>query len=206
MMDSILHSLLTRQLWIGFVLGYVTRYAYCHLHARWLDKHRPLAHGKRHRRPLVNRSILGGSLALGVILFSLVQVQGTSRRTDENTATITAMANAAIDCENQRRAYAAVDHKLQVENDAYAAVERELNAQSIQVNSDWISLVVDPPQEIFDLHTTDPAYQAWARGVNQNYLTKRAEIDKQLADATAKREAVVAERAAHPVPEPTCGK
>lgn len=205
-MNEALRDLWSWQMGIGFALGYLTRYLWCHWHARWLDRHRPFADGHRHRRPQINRTWIGGGLALMAVAFSLVSTQDTRDRTLENVRNTEALAKSTLDCENRLTAAIVADHNLQMENDALAADERELTNQSLRAASDYLTLVVTPPQNIFDLHTTDPKYQEWARGVTQQYLDKLMTVQQKLQAISDKREAVVAERNQHPLPSPTCTK
>jgi hypothetical protein len=51
--------------------------------------------------------------------------------------------------------------------------------------TDWLATVVNPPQKIFNLHTTDPEYQTWARQVNHDYLDKIDAINARRQQVTA---------------------
>lgn len=199
--------------YIGMIVGFVLRYCWCQIKVRWLDKHHPLPDGAHRERPIINRSSIGMVLALGVVLFSLISVSDTSQRTNTNAAEVKqlsadakAQSDAVAACEDKLAQAIADDRALSLENDALAAVERDLNSQAQSITDEWLSLVVNPPQQFFDLHTTDPRYQQWARGVNTQYQAKhQAIIDRQTA-ASAQRQAVVAKRTANPVPDPHCSK
>jgi hypothetical protein len=197
-MTDALNNLLTWQFTLGVIVGYAMRHAWCYVHAGWLDKHRPYLDGHPHRRPMVNRTWVGGALALSAVAFSLAQAQSAHDKTVE-------LSTTTLICENKLAAAISADRSLQEQNDALAAVERGLNYDSLKASAAWLALVVTPPQRIFDLHTTDPVYQEWARGVNQDYLGQLMAINQKLQAATAAREGIVAQRAAHPIPPPNCG-
>lgn len=159
-MNNALHQLMSWSLVVGFVLGYFTRYAWCLCHARWLDKYRPNRDGSKHRRPVINATWLGGGMALSAVAFSLYQAQHARDVTVEQAKSTRTLA-------------------LGVAWDQYYAGKERCAL------TDWLAKVVAPPQNIFDLHTTDPAYQDWARGVNRGYLTKLDKIGQQRVTTVA---------------------
>lgn len=70
-----------------------------------------------------------------------------------------------------------------------------------QVNStvDWLSLVVEPPQDILNLPANDPRRREWVVNTKNDW---REKIDgNRIA-----REKALQDRKNHQYPEPTCGK
>lgn len=67
--------------------------------------------------------------------------------------------------------------------------------------TDWLALVVSPPQNIFNLHTTDPDYQNWARGVNRDYLNKLDSIGADRRKVSTEQPKTMP-----PILDQTCGK
>jgi hypothetical protein len=61
----------------------------------------------------------------------------------------------------------------------------------------WVTVGMVPPPSIFSLHTTDPAYQEWAKGVNQHFLDEMNGIEQQRAT-------IDASQLKHPLLGPTC--
>lgn len=174
---------------VAFVAGMLARRLYCVVKMKYLDRRDPA--NAPHRERL--KTII---LAWGIIGVSLVYMGVQTQITHNVTVTQAEQAKqlAAQVAECDREFHSAVESQtaLSRQNDDLAAQER-------QALTDWLALVVNPPQDIFNLHTTDPRYQEWARSVNQQYLDRLQVVEQ-------KREAITAERAKHPLPAPTCGK
>lgn len=193
-----------------YAAGFLTRVVYCKVKMRVLDWRHPENAPHQHKFKML---IVGWAFAGVGIVFTGVQAQVAHNQTVAQARLSVAQAEQAkqfaqttAQCENQLRATLIDQKNLQTENDAYAAQERDLNAAENKATADYFTLVVTPPQDIFDLHTTDPRYQDWARGVTNDFVKKLQDIGTTRDQATAKREAVVTERAKHQLPEPNCGK
>lgn len=178
---------------IPFILGYSARHIYCRIRARWLDKHRPNGDGAPHRVPVPNRIWLGGLLGLAAVGWSMYSVDQTAHRTDQIITDARAFSLEVRDCQRQFNTAIRWQRQLDQDNSDLAAEDRKALA-------DWLAALVAPTDpDIAKLQTNDPIRQAWALAVTVDYQKRQSAIEQQ-------REANNRTKAAHPLPEPTCGK
>lgn len=193
MIDHLLDTIFSWTFVITFMLGYCSRHIYCRIRARWLDKHQPNGDGSKHRVPIPNRIWLGGLLGLTAVAWSLYSVGQTSRRTDQVTDDTRNLTIEVKEC--QRQTFTALHWQRQLDLD-----NADLAAKDRKALADWLAILVAPPDpNIAKLDTGNPVRQAWALGVTMDYQKRQAAIEAQ-------REINNQIRAAHPLPEPTCGK
>lgn len=101
-------------------------------------------------------------------------------------------AQESWDCNRQFGDALRARSALSIENERLATIERDAQQQ-------WLLTLINPPPDVKHLSGDDPRRQAWGLAVTQTYLDTVASARKQRA-------ANDAERARHPLPEPTCGK
>lgn len=88
-----------------------------------------------------------------------------------------------------------VRSKISEDNDHWSYVQRT-------ALGDWLKDIVAPPSEIAYLRANDPAnpkVTQWALGITTKYST-------MIQRAQSEQDDVLKERAAHPLPQPTCGR
>jgi hypothetical protein len=136
---------------IAFIAGILVRRLWCMVKNKYLDRVDPANAPHRDSLKVI---ILAWGIIAAAIIYIGVQTQATYGVT-------VAQARSS---------------QLLVERvawDQYFAYQERCALTS------ELRLIVDPPQEIFDLHTTDPKYQAWARKVNMDYLKKLDAISER---------------------------
>lgn len=104
---------------------------------------------------------------------------------------ISAQTQQNANCVREFNQTLRVRSAITAENDALSIQQRELIYH-------WIHTLVFPPPDVADLDPDDPARERWA--INFTIETDRlfaASIEEQRVNDT--------ERAAHPLPPPTCG-
>ena len=65
---------------------------------------------------------------------------------------------------------------------------------------------LEPPADMAALDSDDPVRADWAAAVTRKYLAQIETAQAQQRVLAARAEELANERAAHPYPEPTCGK
>jgi hypothetical protein len=191
MISDIFADLLSWQFVVGLALGFSLHRCYAHVKAGWLNRRRPLPGGLKRHADGVNSSWLTRVLAAGIIVYSLVQVQATAHRTDVIINDARTFSAEVQECQRQFNGALRARAAITTENDYLSQVQRTALA-------DWLHDLLFPPPEVVKLDRTGPAYNQWALNLTQRYYGI-------IADAQAKQDENNRERAAHPLPEPTCG-
>lgn len=174
---------------IAFLAGILARRAYCWVHNKWLDRVEPAK--APHREHLRGVVLAWGVVMMGMIYIG-VQTQTTHNQTVTQAEQAKAFAAQVAACETEL--VTAVRNR-----DALKSREDTIANEEHKAWTDWLALGFSPPQDVFNLQTIDPRYQAWARTVNAQYIQRLNELESQ-------RVALADELAHHPLPEPTCGK
>lgn len=151
-------SLFTPSGAVMFAAGFMARRAWCWLKNRHLDRVDP--EGAPHR-DAIKMVVFGWGIAMVGFIYVAVQTQVTHDVTVKQ-------ADSA--------------HSLAVS----VAWENYFGGQERCALTKWVAQGMAPPQNVFDLHTTDPRYQEWARGVNMTYLNRINDIGQQRAAVAAK--------------------
>lgn len=136
---------------ISLIAGMVIMATYCNVKESMSHHKHP---GSPHRRQKWQTTIIGWTLIIFIIGYIGVETQ------EAHDATI-----------DQAQETKALVYKI--------AWDEYFSGRERCALTQWLSIGMVPPQALFDKHTTDPEYQAWAKGVNENYLKKLNDIENK---------------------------
>lgn len=183
---------------LGVLFGFGLQRAYEFSKACYQNRHAPLPNGEKHHMPSVNRTWLASAIALGVVAWSIFQIEVTARRTDTIINDARTFSAQVKDCQREFNAALAARSKIAADNDKWSAIQRK-------ALGDWLFEILNPPPDIGQIRATDPnfqsnpRYQQWGIDVTQHYYTIINHAQREQDDN-------IAEREQHPLPEPTCGR
>lgn len=191
-MNTILTSLYSWPFAAGILVGYVGQRCYAHAKARYLNAHHPLSNGHRHLAGRINRVWVVGAITAATIGWVLLQIQTQADRTTDVINDARTFAVQVKDCQREFNEAIRLRSRLSEEDSRLSLTQRDALAN-------WLRDLLNPPPNIAALPGNDPIRQQWAVDTTERYyaIIKKAQDDQvKLADY----------RAAHPLPEPTCGK
>ncbi|AXN53290.1 membrane protein [Mycobacterium phage Thonko] len=191
MMQSVLTVIYSLPFLLGFVAGLIGMRAAQETRCRWLERHQPLPDGKRRR--------VGGLIAFGVLGYVLVQVGQTEQHYRD-------LGNEMRRCQIEFNTSLNKRAEITQENDRLSREQRDLFAELERLQAVWIGRLINLPPELIDLPQADVRVQDYGRTVTRIYQ-ERAETLRGKVDAISKRQAELErERAANPLPPPSCGQ
>lgn len=192
MISDVFGNLISWQFVVGLIVGFTLHRGYAYGLAAWRNRHRPLPGGRKWHADGVNSNWIARFIAVGVILYSLVQMHATAQRTDAVINDARTFSAEVQDCQRQFNEALRARSAITTENDELSQIQRTALA-------DWLHDLLFPPPDMVKLGRTGPEYNKWALDLTQHYYGI-------IADAQRKQDENNRERAAHPLPEPTCGR
>jgi predicted PurR-regulated permease PerM len=132
---------------------------------------------------------LRAGIAVGISAIVIVSMQSSIAYNLAN-----ATAQEVKDCQHEFNTVLRARAKLAEENDNWSQIQRK-------ALGDWLRTIVSPPPDIValqDANPNDPKARAWGIKVTLHY-------SQIIQDAQKQQDEVLAERATHPLPAPTCG-
>ena len=128
-----------------------------------------------------------GGIAVGVVAIVITSFQSQS-------AYITAQQTAkdARACQIEFTAALAERGKISNEND-------NLSHEQRKIVFDWIHDLIFPPPPYASMYPNDPERHAYG-------ILRTQDTERRFADLIKRQDALIAERAKHPYPDPTCGR
>lgn len=170
---------------IAFMLGVVAARLYYFVQERLEDKLDPSCAPHHHR---FRSLILLWSFIFIVTGFIGFQQQQTANQVRQLSAD-------TLDC--QKQFFTALKARAQSNDQT-----DEWSRQKTLAISNWLRDILTPPSEMLKIREdspSDPRYTAWVIDTTSNYLRQIDALEKAQEDA-------LADRAAHPLPEPSCGR
>ena len=195
-MNAILHTIYSAEFFIGALSGAVMMKFYQWQHCRHLDKVHPLPGGRRHM-PGVNIPVLGvvlSVLALGYVLF---QTQETEGRYQGLAARVTR-------CQSVFQQNIAARATISVENDRISVLQREKLTELDELTGEWIDHLLHPPPHLDGTTLTDPGRQGYMITVTRIFQEHATKLRSDIEALRIEQDRLAAERAAHPIPDPSC--
>lgn len=181
---------------IAFLAGVVARRAWCVARNKYLDRVDPANAPHKDSAKVI---VLAWGITLLAIIYIGVQTQATYTTTVKLTRDV-----ARCWTESYQSTKAQID--INQQNDVTTREQQELQRQYDRATSDWLKLLVNPPGPLADQPTTSPDRQKWGLEITAEYQAKLDDLGAKF-DALVKRRAQLdRDRAAHPLPETTCGK
>lgn len=141
----------------GVLVGMAVQRAWCFAQARWLDKRRPLASGKRRRIGGLNKVYLVGAAVAVVLAYQIAEAQRLSSCQQEFAEVLS--ARSAITVENDR-----------------------LSSQERTAFANWLRDLLNPPPDIAALDPNSDERQAWALQRSQFYYGQIAAAEAEQAE------------------------
>jgi len=166
---------------VAFMTGVLLTRCYYFGRDKWMDRVDP-ANAPHHR--VWKSVVMAGALTVLAVLYIGVQTQKTHDATLD-------LAQSTRYCEQQFNSAFSARSRALDEADSYADQERRALV-------DWLTQIVDPPPDVAATHTTDPAYQGWARAITQIYLDRITALQNERQAALNKRGAIA-------LPDAKCG-
>ena len=195
-MNGVLHTIYSAEFFVGAVSGAAMMKLYQWHHCRHLDKVAPLPGGRRHV-PGVNIPVLGvvlSVLALGYVLF---QTQETEER-------YKGLADRVSSCQAVFQSNIAARSAITAENDRVSILQRDKLSALDALTGQWIDRLLNPPPNIAGLAINDPRRLVWNEDVTRFYYEQTTALRADIENLRIEQDRLAAERAAHPIPDPSC--
>lgn len=196
---NILSTIYSMAFLIGAVAGAVLMRCAQYGQCKWLDQHHPLPDGRKRRPPVINRSWVGGLMAVGTLGYVLLQVgqtesryEGLADRLDSCQVGLTDAINARADITSQ--------------NDALSVRQRDLLTELDDASGIWINRLINPPADIAALDLRDPRRASWSFDVTRVYYERASKLRAEIATLRAEATRLTEERSAHPLRPPSCDR
>jgi hypothetical protein len=197
-MTNVLELIYSIPFLAGGLVGALGMKLYQRAVCRHLDKTHPLPSGERRRIPGLSRTWLGGLLTFAVLGYVLLQVNQTEahyRQLGDEMRHCQIEFNAAL---NARAA-------ITTENDELSRQQRDLLAESDEAESIWIDRLINLPEDIAGLPSTDDRVQQWGKAVTRVYFERIGHINAKITAISDRQQQLEQDRRNHPLPEPSCG-
>ncbi|AYB70560.1 hypothetical protein SEA_SERENDIPITOUS_18 [Mycobacterium phage Serendipitous] len=197
-MTSVLSLLYSLPFAIGLVIGVAGMKVYQHAQCKIADAQHPLP-GGRHRHPApISRVWVGGFLTIAVLGYVLLQVGQIETR-------YKGLADNVERCQVEFQQAITARSKITTENDQLSRQRQDLLQEYGRATSLWLSQLVNLPEDIADLSSTDPRVIAWGQAVTRVYSEHALRINSKLNDIGKRQEQLEQDRRDHPLPQATCG-
>ena len=187
-MTEALANLLSISSLIAFLLGVGATKGYYYVRCRMLDKSDP--EHKPHSKPSKSLIVLW---ALVFLMTGVTGIQGY-----ETANEVRQLAADTKECQNQFTEALIARARISADNDKWSAIQRKAIA-------DWLREILLPPPDIAKIRNDDPNF-----GTNPRYVQWSFDVTTKyyniIQEAQDEQDQNVAERAQHPLPEPSCGK
>jgi hypothetical protein len=132
-----------------------------------------------------------GAIAIGVLCWSIFQIQEQAHRTDLVIADARRFALEVQQCQREFNTALKARSQITADNDRLSQVQRTAIAS-------WLHTLLFPPEPYASMSRDDERYKRWAIDITTDYYDI-------LEDAQHEQMANDRERANHPYPEPLCG-
>lgn len=207
-MGNVLEPVTSVAFVVGFVLGALATWG-CYRAADDIHNRRT---GDRRRTRIKATWAAGGLLAV-FIAWSSVSTWQSGIKADEALHRAEAVAADAVTiANNQRECFRQFTEALS-NRAVINAQDTELRQKYDELSADqrdalaaWLKELLEPPADMAALDSDDPVRADWAAAVTRKYLAQIETAQAQQRVLAARAEELANERAAHPYPEPTCGK
>ncbi len=196
-MNGILHTIYSAEFFIGAGSGAVMMKLYQWHHCRHLDKVAPLPGGRRRHMPGVDLPTMGvllAVLALGYVLFQTQETEGRYR----------GLADRVTRCQTVFQRNIVDRATITLENDRISVLQREKLTQLDKAAGELVNRQLNPPPNIAGLAINDPRRLVWNEDVTRFYYEQTTALRADIENLRVEQDRLVAERAAHPVPDPSC--
>lgn len=163
---------------IAFLTGMLSTRVYYWLKCDWWNRRHP---DEPPRYPQFKSLVILWSLIFIIMTFIGVEQQR--------------LANYVIDCNRQFQTISKLRQVAGDETDEWSKVKT-------QAMGDWMKELLFPPNDMAERRAKDPkdpVYMQWALDITDHYY-------KIIDQAEREQDSSIAERKAHPLPEPSCGK
>lgn len=165
----------------------------------WLNRYRPRPDGKPWYAPGVSRTVWGGLIAAGAVLYVLSQAQQTHDETVK-------LSEETRLCQADLIANITENRKIQRTNDALSVQQRDLFAAIDDAGALWIDRLLNPPGDVAKRDPQDPRRQQYNVDVTRVYYDRVGKYRQQVAAITDEQERLTREQAANALPSPHCGE
>ncbi|AKF14280.1 hypothetical protein SEA_VINCENZO_18 [Mycobacterium phage Vincenzo] len=182
----------------GLVVGVVGQRAYAHGVAKYQDVHHPLPSGRHRKVPGISRVWVAGLVLLATLGYVLLQ-------TGQTEAKYRGLARSMYDCQREFNQALKARSQITTENDRISTQQRDLFTALDEAAGTLVDRQLNPPADIAALPMDSPRRLAWNEDVARVYYQRTSKLRGQIADLRAEQTRLQHERAAHPLPEPTCG-
>lgn len=197
-MSSVLSLLYSLPFVVGLVAGIAGMKVYQHVQCKIADAHHPLPGGRRRHPAPISRVWLGGLLTVAVLGYVLLQVSQTEDH-------YKSLGSEMRRCQVEFQQALTVRSKISTENDELSRKQRDLLTEYGRATSLWLSQLVNVPEDIAGLPSTDPRVIAWGQAVTQVYSEHAIRINSKLDAISKRQEQLEQDRRDHPLPQATCG-
>lgn len=197
-MTSILELVYSLPFVAGAVVGVIVMRTVQFMQARAADRRDPLPDGCKRKVPRIGVTWLGGLLSLAVLGYVLLQVDTTERHYRE-------LGSEVRRCQIEFNSALVARSKITTENDQLSREQRSLLADAADAQNLWISRIINLPPDIADLPDGDPRVTQYGRTVTRVYFERFSKILIRVREIDKRQLELDQERAAHPLPEPSCG-
>jgi hypothetical protein len=183
MMGELIHALSTPVGMVIYFLGVASACVWHYAKARWTGV----------KKQSINWSTMG--IILGVSAMVFLMMQNTS------------LSNEVQRCHNEFATRLATRAAITDENDALSREHRFWIQKTQQAVGDLIKLAWMPDDPaLAKLDVGDPQRTSYTAGLVVQYQLRISRYSDEIQRITKRQDEVVADRAAHPLPPPTCGE
>lgn len=198
-MTSVLEVLYSLPFVVGALAGAVGMHLWQRAQCHHADKIHPLPGGRKRPPPRISPMWAGGLITVAVLGYVLLQVGQTERHYRE-------LGDEMRRCQVEFQTALVARSKITAENDRLSREQRDLLAESDQAEALWISRIVDLPDDIAELPAGDERVTEYGRTVTRVYRERIDKINARVQEISDRQVQLEKERAANPLPEPSCGK
>lgn len=182
----------------GLLVGVAAQRVYSHAVVKYQDAHHPLPSGRRRYVPGISRVWLAGLLLLATLGYVLLQ-------TGQTEAKYRGLARNMYDCQREFNQALKDRSRTTTENDRISMEQRDLFTALDDAAGTLVNRQLNPPPEIAALPMDSARRLAWNEDVARVYYERTMKVRGQIAALRDEQTRLQQERAAHPLPEPTCG-
>lgn len=198
-MSNVLEIVWSLPFLLGITAGVLGYHCFAKARCRWRNKHRPRADGKPWRAPGVNRTVWGGLVAAGAVLYVLSQAQ----QAHDETVALSARTRT---CQNALIASIVDNRKISAVNDDLSVRQRDLFSLIDDAGAQWIDRLLNPPADIAALGPQDPRRQQYNIDATRHYFDRVGKYRAEVSKISEQQHVLAEERSKHLLPDPNCGE
>ena len=193
----------------GLVAGFVLNRSIALAHTCWLDRHRPLANGRKRSKWKAlsfDRRWLVGLMAVAFLGWSVIT-------TSQNATDVTNLSKRTADCQarlivaiTDSRKVTAENERISADNDRLSKEERQLLADLARYQSEWLGRILDPPADVKALERGSPIRERYNLDVTRGFFNRAGEINRRIDSIHRERAATERDRPTNrpALPDPSC--